>query len=390
MRLKSIILMGLPLVWSLPLRHAAAQQAPEARAAAQSGAAMRQEADAMSELPPLEVMLEVWGVPLKRPYALDDADMIRIGVEQELPAPGVRSSTRRAAGLRAQSAQAEGDARVRALALRKAHAVVEHRAALRSHQVHLAHLQLTERTLELARARHAAGGALADVSALEVETARAAALVAADETRARTTRSMLAALHDAPSLAPIRERPELANVRLARDAELAQAEAERASNAWFAPRVGVSYFAPSASMAEHGFGLSLGMRLPWLWGARSGSQQAATSRSRALDAELAVKKRDLALDLIEARGAVATAQSSLAVLRARVLPATERAQQLAQAAYRSGQGRLEDVLRAEAQQVETEMQIVELEGELGHRNADLAFVAGTAPAPAAQEKSHEH
>jgi outer membrane protein TolC len=134
------------------------------------------------------------------------------------------------------------------------------------------------------------------------------------------------------------------------------------------------------------------MRLPWLWGTRSGSQQAAASRSRALDAELAVKKRDLALDLIEARGAVATAQSSLAVLRARVLPATERVRQLAQAAYRSGQGRLEDVLRAEAQQVETEMQIVELESELGHRNADLAFVAGTAPAPAsaAQEKNHDH
>jgi outer membrane protein, heavy metal efflux system len=383
MRLTSIVLMGLPLLWSLTTRYASAQTTPELRAAARAAEAVRQEGQAEAELPPLEVMLEVWGVPLRRPYAFDDADMIRVGVEQELPAPGARSSVRRAASLQAQSLQADGQARRRALALRKAHAVVEHHAALRSHRVHLAHLRLAERTLQLARARHAAGGSLADVSALEVEVARAAALVAADEARARTSLDMLAALRDVPSLEPTRERPELTALRLARDAELAEAAARRARNGWPTPRVGLSYFAPSADMAEHGFGVSLGLRLPWLWGSRSGAEQAAASRSRALGEELAVKQRDLALSLIEARGAVATAQGSLSVLKARVLPATQRAQQLAQAAYQSGQGRLEDVLRAEAQQVDTEMQIVELESELAHRNADLAFALGSA-APLAQ------
>lgn len=392
MRLKPIVLVGLPLVCSLATHYASAQSTPEARAAARAAEAIRQEGDANSELPPLEVMLEVWGVPLRRPYALDHADMIRVGVEQELPAPGARSSTRRAASLRAQSLQADGQARSRGLALRKLYAVVEHHAALRSHRVHLAHLRLAERTLELARARHAAGGSLADVSALQVEVARAAALVAADEARAQTSRSLLAALRDVPLPQPQSERPELAALRLSRDAELAQAEAERAGNAWPAPRVGVSYFAPSASMAEHGFGVSLGVRLPWLWGSRSGSERAATSRSRALGEELAIKKRDFSLELLEARGAVATAQGSLSVQKAQVLPATQRALQLAQAAYESGQGRLEDVLRAEAQQVDTEMQIVELESELALRNADLAFALGTAPPPAlpAQEKNHDH
>jgi outer membrane protein TolC len=384
-------LLGLPLLWSLSIRHASAQTAPEARAAAHAAQAARQEGDAEAELPPLEVMLDVWGVPFERPHAVDDADMIRVGVEQQLPAPGERANLRRAANLRAQSFVAEGEARSRALALRKAHALVEQYAALRSHQVHLVHLQLSERTLEIARARHAAGGALADVSTAEVETARAAALVAADEARARTSRAVLAALQGVEPLKPVRERPELVALRLARDAELTQAEAARVRNAWPAPRVGASYFAPSASMDEHGFGISLGMSLPWLWGSRAGSQHAAVSRSRALDQELSAKKRDLALEIVEAQGAVNAAQASLSVLRERVLPATLRARRLAQGAYESGQGRLDDVLRAEAQQVEIEMQMVELESELAHRNTDLDFALGrVAPrSQVVQEKNHD-
>lgn len=387
MRLKSICLLGLPLAWSLATHHAAAQVTPEARAAAQTARAARQEGDANAELPPPEVMLEIWRVPVKRPYAVNDAEMIRVGLEQEIPAPGERSSLRRAASLRALSAQAEGDVKARSLALRLAHAQVDHAGALRSHQVHLAHLQLSQKTLELARARHAAGGSLGDVSMLEVETARAEALVAADEARVQTSQALLQALRGAGSLEPVRERPELASLRAARDAELAEAHAQHARSRWPDPRVGVSYFAPSGEMTEHGFGVSLGMKLPWLWGARAGSQQAAESRSRALSHDLAAKKRDIAIEVIAARGAASAVQSELSVFRDRVHPATLRARKLAEGAYQSGQGRLEDVLRAEAQQVEIEMQIVELEIELAHHDADLAFALGRPGSrPALSEK----
>jgi outer membrane protein TolC len=387
MRLKSICLLGLPLVWGLSIHHAAAQSTPEARAAAQSARAARQQGDAQAELAPPEVMLEIWRVPVKRPYAVNDAEMIRVGIEQEFSAPGERSSMRRAASLRALSAQADGDVKARTLALRLAHAQVEHAGARRSHEVHLAHLQLSQKTLELARARHAAGGSLADVSALEVETARAAALVAADEARVQTSQALLQALRSAGHLEPVRERPELAGLRSARDAELAEAHAEQARSRWPDPRIGVSYFAPSGEMTEHGFGISLGMKLPWLWGGRAGSQLAAESRSRALSQELAAKKRDIAIEVISARGAASAVQSELTVLRERVLPATLRARKLAEGAYQSGQGRLEAVLQAEAQQVETEMQIVELETELAHHSADLDFALGRKPSlPALPEK----
>jgi outer membrane protein TolC len=228
---------------------------------------------------------------------------------------------------------------------------------------------------------------LADVSALEVETARAEALVAADDARVRTSQALLQALRGAGSLEPVGERPELASLRAARDAELAEAHAQHARSRWPDPRVGVSYFAPSGEMTEHGFGVSLGLKLPWLWGARAGSQQAAESRSRALSQDLAAKKRDIAIEVIAARGAASAVQSELTVLRDRVQPATLRARKLAEGAYQSGQGRLEDVLRAEAQQVEVEMQIVELEIELAHHDADLAFALGRPGSrPALSEK----
>lgn len=389
MRSRFLYLLGLPLSWSLSIPQASAQTTPEARAAVHAAAAVERESEAAGELPPPEVMLELWGVPVSRPYAVDRASMIRISLEQELTAPGQRSSLRRVANLRAEATRAEGVARSRALALRLAHATLEQRGAERSHRVHLVHLQLSERTLAIARARHAAGGPLQDVSMAEIETARAAALVTADEQRALTSQALAEALRGAGSLEPTSERPELVALQRARDAELAQAEAERKRNGWPAPRIGASYFPPSGGMTEHGFGLSVAMKLPWLWGSRSGSEQAAAGRARALNEELAAKQRDVTLEVVAARGAANEVRSTLTVLQQQVLPATTRARQLARAAYESGQGRLEQVLQAEAQHVDTEMQIIELESELAHRSADLDFALGRAITPSTTTEKND-
>ncbi len=381
MRLKSIAMLGL-CVWSLLTGEAAAQvrPAPETRAAAEIAQAERARGAAEAELPPPEVMLEIWQVPVARPYAVDEADMIRLGFEQELPAPGERSARRRAAELRASAALVEGEGRSRELGLRFAHAVVDHQQAVKSHEVHVLHLRLSQRTLELARARHAVGGALSDVSMAELEVARSAALVASDDVRAQTTRQLVEAWSGAAPPKAAVERAELTQLRLARNAELAEARAEHSRSGWPDFRVGASYFAPSGEMKRQGFGVSLGMKLPWLWGGRSGLQSAAESRARALSHELDVKKRDLAAELVQARGAMKAAQTQLQLLRAEVLPALLRARTLTQSAYGSGQSRLEDLLRAEALLVETEMEVVVVEAELAHRTADLEFALGSSEA----------
>jgi cobalt-zinc-cadmium efflux system outer membrane protein len=134
-------------------------------------------------------------------------------------------------------------------------------------------------------------------------------------------------------------------------------------------------------MTEHTYGITLGMTLPWLWGGRSGAERAAEGRAKALTDELAAKQRDLTVEVVQARGAVNAAKSELSVLRGRVLPATLRARELAQAAYESGQSGLSQLLQAEATHVDTQMQIIELENELAHRSVDLDFALGRAASP---------
>ena len=97
------------------------------------------------------------------------------------------------------------------------------------------------------------------------------------------------------------------------------------------------------------------MKLPWLWGGCQGRQSAAEARARGLEQQLLAKRRDLAADVIEARGALTAAESTLQVLREQVLPVAERGTQLNLSAYQSGQAKLEDVLRAEAARVDAEM-----------------------------------
>src|SRR5256886_15908261 len=52
---------------------------------------------AASRLPDLEAKYEQWGVPLQRPYALDQAQTLMIGVRQTFPAWGTLDARGRAA-----------------------------------------------------------------------------------------------------------------------------------------------------------------------------------------------------------------------------------------------------------------------------------------------------
>ena len=57
----------------------------------------RREARRASRLPDLEAKYEQWGVPLAHPYALDEANMLMLGVRQTFPAWGTLDARGRAA-----------------------------------------------------------------------------------------------------------------------------------------------------------------------------------------------------------------------------------------------------------------------------------------------------
>lgn len=364
---------------ALAMTSSARAETPEVRAAKHAAEAAEQEAEADSELPPPEVMLEVWRVPVTRPYAVRDADMVRLGLEQELASPTARQSQRQAARLRGAALKADARARVRVLAQRLDHAQAEQQQVERSHQVHQQHVALAERTLTLAQARHGAGGALVDVTAARLEVARARAELAGDAARAESAAKVVATLR-AAGVESQRddggERPELAALRLERDAELSAGRAEQARSGWPDFRVGVSYFAPTMGRDEHGFGVTLGMKLPWAWGAKAGKARAAQGRAEALEAERSAKLRDLAADAVVAQGQLQAAEARLRVTREQTLPLAEQNQKLALASYESSGGKLEDTLRAEALRLEIEMEVVRLEAEIAHLKIDVAYLEG--------------
>ncbi len=60
-------------------------------------------ASSAGRLPDLEAKYEQWGVPLARPYALDEAGTLMLGLRQTIPAPGVLGARSRAAGGEATS-----------------------------------------------------------------------------------------------------------------------------------------------------------------------------------------------------------------------------------------------------------------------------------------------
>src|SRR6185436_1873446 len=73
--------------------------------------AVEARSQAASRLPDLEAKYEQWGVPLMRPYALNEAQMLMIGVRQTFPAWGSLDARGRAAVEEAGSAQDASRAR---------------------------------------------------------------------------------------------------------------------------------------------------------------------------------------------------------------------------------------------------------------------------------------
>ena len=185
---------------------------------------------AEGSLPPAELGLEAWNLPLVRPYALGEAEMYMVELRQRFPAAGSLDARARAMAEEAQAILAEVSSEERLVVERAANAFTEYMQALAEKRLQEQQLALLERMGQAVRARFATGGAgLADAARLEVEVAkvlRALARVAGDAARARAT---LNAVLRRPASAPLgepREGPP-ETVRLTVEDLIARARANR-------------------------------------------------------------------------------------------------------------------------------------------------------------------
>jgi cobalt-zinc-cadmium efflux system outer membrane protein len=241
-----------------------------------------------SRLPDLEAKSELWAVPLSQPLALDRADTIMVGVRQTFPAWGSLDARGRAAAEEAGAAQDAARARRQDVAAQVRRTYATYYKADQELRLHLEHVGLTSRVLELAKLNQRTGhGGLQDVLRLELEMTRVHTDVARIEREQHSSRALLNALMDREPDAPLgppedltvvatddvpaleknldANRPEIgAAARAVRRSE-ALLDGARHSARFPTVMLGVDYwYMPMGIETHHAYGAMLAINLPWL------------------------------------------------------------------------------------------------------------------------------
>ena len=372
---------------------------PGIRAAEQRAHATALTASAAGRLPPPEVMLQVWQVPLAKPYALGDAGMIMVGLGQTFPAVGARGARERAGEQMATAERAMAVDRARVIHREAEHAFADYLEASARHGIHVEHRAIAERALALARARHAGGASLTDVTQAEVELARVDADVIGDRTRVIGARARINALLARDTLAPLgppvagepeiaawdlpasiakaqQSRPQLRAADAERDArtEEARAAAQEASVPSFS--VAALYFAPVGPMPAHGYGANASMTLPWIWGEASSRRDATREQAGAASTEARAAGIPVRAEVVMADMNMRASALRLQALRDRALLASKRSFEAIWAGYESGRTDVLTLLIARRSVVDIESEIVTARASLDHALAELDASVG--------------
>lgn len=374
-------------------------KSPALRAGAHRVRAIATSARAESSLPEPTFMADVWQVPVSRPWALGDAQMIMLSLSQSFPAPGVLGMREEAKLHEAKAEAALVRAEARQLVRAVDQAFVDYAEATRRLEVRRRHREVVARMLDLSRARLPASTSLSDVAQAEVELARAEIEIAneerAVEAAQRTLNGLLARepeaklgppVWEAPSTAKVpldeitararEERPELEALESRKRAQ--ELEVKAADREATLPSFSVtgSYFPPTGAMREHGFGVGVSLSLPWLWGGRRDAVTAAQERARAEIASLEAERIRVGSDAAVLTTQLKRAEQQYLLLGERALPASLRARDAAEAGYAAGQTDLFAWLRAARAVVDVETEIVTARASLERALFDLDFAAG--------------
>ena len=369
------------------------------RAAVGRSPSVRAALEAKSRLPPPTAMVQIWQVPLAKPYAVGDAQMAMLGLEQEFPAPGARGEREAAKADLAREGDAMAADRARLVARDAEHAFADYAEATTRHRIHLAHSDVDARMLRVAQARQSTGGSVVEIARIEAELARSQADVATDEARQEAARVRINALLGRDLAAPLgpplegppevpawdaatlvakarAARPELKGARAAQDAEARELAAAEREAAWPSFKIAGLYFAPVGPMPAHGYGVNASMTLPWLWGAASARRDVEREKLEAAGSEVEAQRLAVDVDVATAAATTKSAARRLAILTTRAKPAAQRAYDVAWDGYESGRADLGGALVAERAVVDIDLELVMARATLEHALADLDAAAG--------------
>jgi outer membrane protein TolC len=356
---------------------------------------------AAPRLPDLEAKYEQWGVPLARPYALNEANTLMFGVRQTFPAWGTLDARGRAAAEDAGSAADSLRARRQDIAAQVHRTYAIYYRSDQELRLHLEHAGLTSRIVELAKLNQRTGhGTVQDILRLELELTRVHTDVARIEREQRSSRALLNALMnraaDAPlgppedlTVAPAKDvtslersvdanRPEIdAATRAVRRSE-ALVDAARRSARYPQLMVGLDYwYMPMFPDFQHAYGAMVAINLPWLSARHRDeereAEQTAVAERRALEsAQVAVR-----YELRDAAARVDSAKQSFTIIDQDLLAQARKSLEAAQAEYASGRGDAATILDALRSYLQVRIERVRALAELASSQADLERAAGT-------------
>jgi outer membrane protein, heavy metal efflux system len=356
---------------------------------------------AASRLPDLEAKYEQWGVPLARPLALDRSDTVMVGLRQTFPAWGSLDARGRAAVEDAGSAQDATRARRQEVGAQVRRTFATYYKADQELRLHLEHVGLTSRVLELAKLNQRTGhGGLQDVLRLELELTRVHTDVARIEREQRSSRALLNALMDRPPEAPLGPPEDLTVVptkditALERDLDANRPEigvavrAVRRSAALLegtrrAARIpnlmiGVDYwYMPMGVETHHGYGAMVAINLPWLSGRRRDEVREGEQTVQAEQHALESTRNAVRYELRDAAARLESARQSFSIIDQDLLAQAKRSLDATQAAYAAGRGDAVALLDALRSYLQVRIERVRALAELATSQADLERAAGT-------------
>ena len=355
---------------------------------------------AASQLPDLEMKYEQWGVPLSRPYALDRAQTLMLGLRQTFPAWGTLDARGRAAAEEAGSARDASRARRQEVGAQVRRTYATYYKADQELRLHLEHVGLTSRVLELARLNQRTGHrSLQDVLRLELELTRLHTDLARIEREQRSSRALLNVLMDRPPEAPLgppedltvvpsteivtlersvdANRPEIgAAVRAVRRSEAALDVARRSAQ-FPNVMVGVDYWYMPTMDVHQAYGAMVAINLPWLSGRHRDEEREAEQSVKAEQHALESTKNAVRYELHDAAARLESARQSFTIIDQELLAQARRSLEATESAYAAGQGDAGGLLDALRSYLQVRIERVRALAELASSQADLERAAGT-------------
>jgi len=369
-------------------------------------------ASSAGRLPDLEAKYEQWGVPLARPYALDEAGTLMFGLRQTIPAPGVLGARSLAAGGEARMLAEAGRARQQDVRQRVKRAFYDYYRSFREYRIHLEHVELESHIIELARQNYQVGRstqqdvlrAVVDLSRLHSDVADL--LQQLDSSKAQLN-TLMARPVDAP-LGPPAEispvplqgneaaaqgavpelRPEIASAKRGVERSEAALDAVRTEATVPSITVGADYWYQPTSEVHHAYGAMVSINLPWLSGGRRDRVREA-EHALAADMRALESARNAALfDLRDAQARLKAAQQSYRIIDGDLLPQARQSFESARAAFAAGKGDALGLLDAARSYLQVRVEHARALARLGSSSADLERAVGadaTGPALPVQE-----